>query len=899
MRTLRSIFIGAAILFGACTKEAADVDLYRDPASISLWSDNPAITVSAEGQSAEVAVQSSGSEIVINVNASSRDWNVSETASWVSVDKIPSSITLVIEPNTTDMRREQYIKLTVGAESDYAEASVLVKQGKPGSELELSDNEIMLSAMSTEPYILELATDGDTWNFEIEATWLLVERVDEHSLSIVADPNRSPAARSAMLSVYSGADKNNPSQLIITQEGGSQLMIDRSLFTFDEAGGTGQVMVSTDLDSWSFECKADWITLQQKDNMLVLSVQRNTTALREATIEVRAGYQNNMAVQTITVSQISLDPDALVLRVAPVDFSYQYMIMSPAIVLNIGGSVDCMINWGDGTTEHIVSPHPHHTYPAAGVYYVTITGKVTTLSTTMLNEGYKQLITGVKSWGKTGLTSLSHAFEGCQITSIPDDEDGAFAEVLNFEYAFSGCAISEIPKNIFAKAVKAENFAHTFSKCENIRTIPQGLFDHTPNASNFDYTFSEESIAAIPANIFANCKNITGLNGTFYYNPYLTAIPAGIFDGANRIESFDNTFGLCFSIEAIPMNLFDNCPNVTSFNGTFSGCSGITEIPQDLFANCHKVTTFADVFSKCSMITVIPPTIFEKNTAVESFYATFANCTRITSIPEDIFKTNLRATNFQSTFEGLSRNLTTIPEGLFRNHPNQTSFVATFASCSSLTDIPEGLFANNRQVTKFDRVFMSCTGLKTLPTDLFKNNVMVTNFFGVFSNCSALTDIPEDIFRYNTEVTDFQNSFAGCSSLKQLPENMFRYNVKVFSMNGTFSACTGLTSIPEKLFSHNTEVWDFSSVFSTDRNLESIPPGLFDNNRKVGSFIYAFSQIRNMRGETPYTMVGDTKVHLYERQDYPSEFNAPGGMRCFYSDYNLTDYDNIPEEWKI
>ena len=77
-----------------------------------------------------------------------------------------------------------------------------------------------------------------------------------------------------------------------------------------------------------------------------------------------------------------------------------------------------------------------------------------------------------------------------------------------------------------------------------------------------------------------------------------------------------------------------------------------------------------------------------------------------------------------------------------------------------------------------------------------------------------------------------------------------------------------------------------------------VPAGLFDNNRKVQDFSSTFD-FCNLTGESPYTLIGDIKVHLYERAGYPDYFATPTSHgRCFYQGKNLTDYDQIPDDWK-
>ena len=264
------------------------------------------------------------------------------------------------------------------------------------------------------------------------------------------------------------------------------------------------------------------------------------------------------------------------------------------------------------------------------------------------------------------------------------------------------------------------------------------------------------------------------------------------------------------------------------------------------------------------------------------------------------FKEDL--TDFSDAFKSCS-SLTTIPENLFANCPAVTSFQGTFDACTSLTAIPEGLFANNPKVTNFYGTFQSCTSLKSIPENLFANCPAVTDFFFTFSSCSALESIPEQLFANNPKVIDFGAIFSSCTFLKSIPENLFANCPAVTNFGSTFSNCYALATIPEKLFANCPKVTSFSRTFLACRTLKSVPAGLFDNNRKVtdfGSRFYGlFESCSALTGESPYTVIDGQKVHLYERANYPEHFTAPSNVqKTFRECYNLTDYNQIPSNWK-
>ena len=152
---------------------------------------------------------------------------------------------------------------------------------------------------------------------------------------------------------------------------------------------------------------------------------------------------------------------------------------------------------------------------------------------------------------------------------------------------------------------------------------------------------------------------------------------------------------------------------------------------------------------------------------------------------------------------------------------------------------------------------------------------------------------------FKEDLTSLANAFSGCSALKSIPEKLFANCPKVNSSFQTFALCKSLKSIPTGLFAHNPEVTDFSGTFSGCSALESISEKLFANNTKVTNFSYTFKNCSALTGESPYTMIEDQKVHLYERADYPEHFTTPTSTyQAFGNCTGLTDYAQIPTNWK-
>lgn len=301
-----------------------------------------------------------------------------------------------------------------------------------------------------------------------------------------------------------------------------------------------------------------------------------------------------------------------------------------------------------------------------------------------------------------------------------------------------------------------------------------------------------------------------------------------------------------------------------------------------------------------------------KHFGVEPYGGSFTE-TGITEIPAGFFDYATEVTSFDYTFGGCEK-LASLPAGLFKNCKKVTSFQRTFINCTSLTELPADLFGNCSQVTTFQFTFTGCSGLKAIPSGLFDACTKVQSFEGTFENCSSLTSIPAGLFASNKEVmyvgicasrdadSGYRGGvgvFRGCTGLTELPAGLFASFTKLIDASYAFYGCKGLTSLPADLFSTCTSLQYLENAFQNCSGLKSLPVSLFDNNRQLRIIGELFSGCNSLSGESPYTVIGDgTKVHLYERSNYPTEFVAPNDyIWCFRYCTGLSDYDAMPESW--
>ncbi len=111
------------------------------------------------------------------------------------------------------------------------------------------------------------------------------------------------------------------------------------------------------------------------------------------------------------------------------------------VTLALAGTVNAVIDWGDGTAQTVTTPGPHtHDYGVDGIYTVAVTGTVTEYNTYYNSIGNtwseEAKLISVDSWGQLGFTSMYYAFALCSsLVSVPGTSDG-IEDVTDMTYMF-------------------------------------------------------------------------------------------------------------------------------------------------------------------------------------------------------------------------------------------------------------------------------------------------------------------------------------------------------------------------------------------------------------------------------------------------------------------------------
>jgi hypothetical protein len=92
-----------------------------------------------------------------------------------------------------------------------------------------------------------------------------------------------------------------------------------------------------------------------------------------------------------------------------------------------------------------------------------------------------------------------------------------------------------------------------------------------------------------------------------------------------------------------------------------------------------------------------------------------------------------------------------------------------------------------------------------------------------------------------------------------------------------------LAEIPEGLFANNTKVTSFMGCFNNCVNIKEIPEGFFANNTEVRDYSKCFYGCSQLTGSAPNLWF---KLNVIEYED------------CFYGCTKLSNYEEIPDDWK-
>ncbi len=842
--------------------------------------------------------------------------------------------------------------LSISSESPFATIDSGERSGKV--EFEFSGGQAEILIVTNQP------------SFRVENTgteWLTVqEKADRIVLSATINDSDDKLSATVTITAGEGAGAATAT-LRVSQDKKSvsddiAIGFDPSEVIISSSGGTEEVIITTNADSWTHSFESDWLTAAVSGDVLSLTAVENEGAGRSVEVTVTATKGDEQRSETIRVTQqakgeISLSTENLFFgagggsQTVEVTASGDYHVGDPAgnwVSTTTDGNVitvvaDANTLTDERTTTIVVSTGSGEDLRSA-VLNIKQSGNNPNAMKLILNIPADDtmavlpiydVVKATVSWGDGTSDTYNGDFRLDNNTAkhvyakAGTYEVTVAGEVSRFNSSIMGITRNYITEVVQWGNLRTEWMGQAFQECVNLTSIPgdtQGAFRNT---ITFDRAFSYTGLESIPADLFKYATDAQSFIGTFETDQFalegtITEIPEGLFANCPKVTTFERVFFGQNNLTSIPEGVFAGNTLVTDFTEALRH-TGIITVPENLFANNGMVTTFAYCFSNTGIASV-PANLFRENTEVENFRLLFSRCTALRTVPEDLFRYNTKVKDFYSIFAwsgiqsipaGLFNyntavtdaswmfyecvDLTVIPAGLFGNMTSATNIASMFYACQKLETIPENLF-NLPQVTNVSNLFYNCGKLTTIPSDLFANMPRLAQATGVFRNCTSLVTIPSQLFAGQTLLTSVMESFMGCSALKNIPADMFLNSSKITSVQNLFRDCTSLQSVPSGVFSPLTNLTNITGLFAGDTVLSTVPTDIFDNNKKLNTYLIAFQNCSSLTGESPYTMVSGQKVHLYERNASNGFAFTMSSVQCFQGATKLSDYGAIPAGWK-
>lgn len=537
-------------------------------------------------------------------------------------------------------------------------------------------------------------------------------------------------------------------------------------------GGTVNFELETDLD-YEVVIPDDakgWLsrveTRALRQETLTFSARANETMEeRSAKIELVC---SGIVVETLLVYQkANLDPAAFVVKVDVTASS-----MKNTLILPLTGTVDAMVDWGDGKTEAVTAVNPQHVYEQAGEYYVTVTGSVTALGN-RLTKTSQSAIVRVVQWGQLGLESLAEAFynnKGLTQVALPDA--GAFAKVSTVEDMFYNCTLlTAVPVGLIDQCTELTTVESMFSGCSSLTSVPEGFFDNCTKVTSLSALFSGcKKLESIPAGLFDNLTEATDVSSLLANCAALVAVPDGLLDKLTKVTTVSSLFNGCSSLRTVPNDFFKSQTEATSSGMIFKGCTSLESIPAGLLDPFTKTNTVGSLFSGCKSLGNLPAGLFDKigigsegGTGVDASYL-FENCTKMTEFPT------------------------------LANCPRLRNVASLWRGCTALTTVPADYFpADCAAAISTGNMFNGCTSLRSLPAGLLNGMTGITTAMSMFTNCTSLETLPEGLFDAMVGCTNIKEMFKGCTSLESLPAGLFDKMTSITATASAFYGCTGFT----------------------------------------------------------------------------------------------------------
>jgi surface protein len=259
------------------------------------------------------------------------------------------------------------------------------------------------------------------------------------------------------------------------------------------------------------------------------------------------------------------------------------------VTLPLYGSVNVIVNWGDGSSESFTTlGDKNHTFQADGIYTVNITGILTQFGKWNIGYANAEKLVKVTSFGTLGLTSLNGAFLNAinliqvpsQIPNTVTDITQMFGGATSFNFDIGNWNVSNV-NSMYGIFDSASSFNQDISGWNVSNVSDMHLMFN--KASSFNHDISGWDVS-----------NVIDMSQMFSYASSFNQ-NIGIWV-VSKVANMDSMFN-----QATSFNANIGAWNVAKVTGMSAMFAGATFFNQDIGAwNVFKVTDMTLMFAEAT-----------------------------------------------------------------------------------------------------------------------------------------------------------------------------------------------------------------------------------------------------------------------------------------------------------
>jgi len=288
----------------------------------------------------EISFDTSRSSTTITIETEGQDWVINgiDNSDWLSVDKLygdegKTTVTVTVNSNVGGGSRNKQFTV-VGSDGD--SATVTVSQSGLGFGIIVEPDEVLFNTSGGSTNI-QITAKNQSWTITDLCDWVIANKITGRpgvsTVNLSTSTNIEASARTCQFNVV-GDETGDKVNVTIVQNGTDYILdVEPLSLSFDNTGGTKELAITTENQSWIIVEKPNWVTISQNTGCtgttnITVEVDENMAGIRNGHIVINGSF---IGSKTVEVAQTS---------VALTGITAEIMQPTPLIPAS-GGVVDC------------------------------------------------------------------------------------------------------------------------------------------------------------------------------------------------------------------------------------------------------------------------------------------------------------------------------------------------------------------------------------------------------------------------------------------------------------------------------------------------------------------------------------------------------------------------------